>query len=225
MRKRFSICDLRGVNQLPLPWHSRLDPGRGRTYDGEVKRETLYFHKGGPEHTTATLDVAFAALRDRGVGHLVVASGGKTLLAAARALDADGPARVNLVGVTLQQGTWEQYGAPDFDALAQAKALGANVLTCTHALMGNVESAIRDTFGGLPPVELIAHTLYLFSQGTKVAVEIVLSAVDAGLVPPGADVVAVAGTGGGADTALIITAASTVRFFDLRVREILCKPL
>lgn len=91
--------------------------------------------------------------------------------------------------------------------------------------MGNVEAAIRERFGGMPPVELIAHTLYAFSQGTKVAVEIVLSAVDAGLVPAGEDVIAVAGTGGGADTAYIITAASTVSFFDLRVKELLCKPL
>ncbi len=188
------------------------------------RREVVYFAQGGPEHTEETLGIALECLRDRGVSHLVVASGGRTVLSAARMLQDAGADGVTLVGVTLQSGTWGVYGEPDWNALDEAKQLGAKVLTCTHALMGNVETAIRDTFGGIPPVELIAHTLYIFSQGTKVAVEIVLSAVDAGLIPAGVDVVTVAGTGEGADTALLVKGASTVSFFDLRVKELLCKP-
>jgi hypothetical protein len=49
-------------------------------------------------------------------------------------------------------------------------------------------------------------------------------AVDSGLVPSGEDVVAIGGTGSGADTALVVKAANTHRFFDLRVKEILYKP-
>jgi len=48
-------------------------------------------------------------------------------------------------------------------------------------------------------------------------------AADAGLIPID-DVIAVAGTAQGADTAAIIAANSTNRFFDLKVREILAKP-
>ena len=191
---------------------------------GNRKREVVYFERGGPEHTQETLELAIGCLRDSGVSHLVVASGGRTLLTAARMLRDAGMNGVTLVGVTLQSGTWSEYGEPDWARLDEAKELGAVVLTCTHSLMGNVETAIRDKFGGMPPVELIAHTLYVFSQGTKVAVEIVLSAVDAGLLPAGDEVVAVAGTGEGADTALLVKAASTVSFFDLRVKELLCKP-
>ncbi len=201
-----------------------------------ITREVLYFEEGGAQNTDATLSVAVRALEERGVSHLVVASGGDTLLAAAQRLTkagllgSDGSQRssetgVNLVGVTLQSGTWAKYGAPNWTKLDEARGLGAKVLTCTHALMGNVESAIQARFGGMPPVELIAHTFYAFSQGTKVAVEVSMSAVDAGLVPAGETLVAVAGTGGGADTALVIRGASTVDFFELRVKEILCKPL
>ncbi len=190
-----------------------------------ARRETIYFAEGGSQHTAETLEAALRVISDRDVRYLVVASGGGTVLEAAKMLREAGMTGTTLVGVTLQSGTWKEYGEPDWKKLNEAKALGASVLTCTHSLMGNVEAAIRTKFGGMPPVELIAHTLYTFSQGTKVAVEIVLSAVDAGLLPAGEDVVAVAGTGGGADTAYIITAASTVSFFDLRVKELLCKPL
>ena len=49
-------------------------------------------------------------------------------------------------------------------------------------------------------------------------------AADAGLIPS-EDVLAIAGTGRGADTAVIIGANSSNRFFDIKVREILAKPM
>jgi len=58
-----------------------------------------------------------------------------------------------------------------------------------------------------------------------VCVEIVAEACDAGLIPEGIDVVAVAGTGRGADTVAILTARPTDRFFDLRIKQILAKPM
>jgi len=191
----------------------------------DAKREVLYFEEGGAQHTDATLECALSALGDRGLTYLVVASGGDTVVKAVDMLERTRMSGAQVVGVTLQQGTWPKYGEPNWDKLATARKKGAKILTCTHALMGTVESAIREQFGGMPPVELIAHTLYTFSQGTKVVVEITMSAVDAGLVPPGHDVVAVAGSGGGADTACVVKAESTVNFFDLRVKELLCKPL
>ena len=53
----------------------------------------------------------------------------------------------------------------------------------------------------------------------------VLMATDAGLVNYGENVLAVAGSDNGADTALIIKAANAQSFFDLRIQEIICKPL
>jgi hypothetical protein len=61
-------------------------------------------------------------------------------------------------------------------------------------------------------------------EGTKVCVEITLMAADAGLIPVDGDVVAIAGTGRGADTALRIQPVNTSRFFDLKIREIIAKP-
>ncbi|MEM3000311.1 MAG: hypothetical protein QXX34_07300 [Candidatus Bathyarchaeia archaeon] len=87
-----------------------------------------------------------------------------------------------------------------------------------------MERAIYKEFGTLGPLELISNTLRLMGEGTKVCVEITLMAADAGLIPADEDVVAIAGTGNGADTALRIKPANTARFFDLKIKEVIAKP-
>ncbi|NLY83165.1 MAG: hypothetical protein GX084_00915, partial [Acholeplasmataceae bacterium] len=49
-------------------------------------------------------------------------------------------------------------------------------------------------------------------------------ALDAGLIPYGREIIAVGGSGRGADTAVIIVPAHSNHFFDTRVKEIICKP-
>jgi hypothetical protein len=64
----------------------------------------------------------------------------------------------------------------------------------------------------------------MFGQGTKVAIEIALMAADAGLVRTDQDVISVAGTSKGVDTALVLRPANSADFLSLQVREIMCKP-
>ena len=71
----------------------------------------------------------------------------------------------------------------------------------------------------------VANFLRCFSEGYKVCYEIVLMATDAGLLQPGEQVIVIAGTALGADTSLIMQAASTQNLRKLRINEILCKPL
>jgi hypothetical protein len=106
---------------------------------------------------------------------------------------------------------------------ATLRAAGVPLFVGTHALSG-VGRSISAQFGGTTPVELIAHTLRLFGQGMKVCVEIAVMAADAGLIPTDRDIICVGGTGRGADTAVVLRPAHMNRFFDLRIREILCKP-
>ena len=72
-------------------------------------------------------------------------------------------------------------------------------------------------------VERAADTLRLFGQGTKVAVEIAIMAADGGALS-GKDIVSIGGTGHGADTALILKPANQSHLFDMRIREVVCKP-
>jgi hypothetical protein len=99
---------------------------------------------------------------------------------------------------------------------------GVTVVVASHALSG-VERSVAARHSGIYPVLLMADTLKLFGQGTKVAVEVAVMAADAGALS-GADIVAIGGSGRGADTALVLKPAHQNNFFDLRIREIICKP-
>jgi hypothetical protein len=76
-----------------------------------------------------------------------------------------------------------------------------------------------------PPNVIVANILRQFSQGVKVCVEITMMAVDSNVVPSGKQVVAVAGSHAGADTAMVLVAAESCRMRDMKLQEIICKPL
>ncbi len=100
---------------------------------------------------------------------------------------------------------------------------GLQVLTSPHLLAG-IDRALRNKHQGLYPAEIVATTLKIFGQGVKVCVEISVMALDAGLIPYGEEIIAVAGGSRGADTACIISPAHSSEFFDTRVKEIICTP-
>jgi hypothetical protein len=77
----------------------------------------------------------------------------------------------------------------------------------THTFLC-VNCAIQPEFDALFPVGIIAQTLRMFGQDMKVVVEIVAMEADAGAIPVDADVIAIAGSGRGADTAVVITPAN-----------------
>jgi len=155
-----------------------------------------------------------------GIRDIVVAStGGETGAAAAKLFKG-----YNVVVVTHHTG-FSEPGVQELEEENRKQILknGAKIFTGTHAL-SSAERAVRKKFGTQLPLELMANTLRLMGEGTKVCVEIVLMAADAGLIPIDRDVIAVAGTSRGADTALLIKPANASRFFDLKIREIIAKP-
>jgi len=187
-----------------------------------ITRDMMLFEEAGPQNTRTTLEAARTRARELGIRCVVVAtSTGRTALEAADVFAGSG---VSLFGVTLHAGRWKVYCPPEPDTVAKATAKGVKFLTATHLLKGNVEAAIRDKFGGLPPAEVIAHTYYTFCHGMKVAVEVTLMAADAGLISVEDDVIAVAGTGKGADTGIVLKPAFSTEFFSLKVREIIAMP-
>jgi hypothetical protein len=181
--------------------------------------QCLIFTQPGPQNTEATLQAAAKRARELGIEEFVIAtSTGRTALLATRFCVG------KIVGVHLSAGLWKVYVGPDPEIVREAESKGVRFLTATHSLMGGVDTAVQQKFGGTPPADFIAHVLYLFGQGTKVAVEVTLMAADAGLLGMDRDVIAIAGTEQGADTALVIKPAYSHNFFDLRVREVVAKP-
>jgi hypothetical protein len=81
-----------------------------------------------------------------------------------------------------------------------------------------------DKLFGTDVPTVVANFLRCFSEGVKVCYEITMMASDAGLLAPGEKVIAIAGTGKGSDTALVMQAASSRALNRLRVNEIICKP-
>ena len=188
-----------------------------------AKREISYWEKPGPGNTAGTLALAAARARESGLTHVVVASNtGETAKALHQALGSVGGVR--LVCVTHSVG-FQKPGEDEMPAEARRElaAAGVDVLTTTHFFAG-VDRALRFLKGGYHPGEIVAMSLRLMGQGLKVAVEIAVMAADAGLAPAGRELIAVGGTGRGADTAVVIRPAHGQSFFDTRVVEILCLP-
>ena len=180
------------------------------------------FERAGKANTENTIKLATQRRSELGIKHIVVAtSTGETAVKVAEGFKDQ---EVNIVAVTLHAGIWEKYVAPDPDKVKSAEEMGVTFLTCSHSLMGNVGTGIMEKFGGINLTDLIAHTYYTFSQGTKVAVEIVVMAADAGLIPVDQEVISIAGSDTGADTALVIKPAYCTDFFSLRIRELIAKP-
>jgi hypothetical protein len=101
--------------------------------------------------------------------------------------------------------------------------LGGKVLKAT-ILTHSLDTAIAEQFKGSAPTLIIANTLRRLGQGLKVCCEIVMEAVDAGLIPEGEEVVAVGGTARGWDTVALLKSAASKRFLHLSVLEIWAKP-
>lgn len=180
----------------------------------------MYWKSKGPENTDNTIQLALKRARELGIRHVVVASStGKTALKVA-----DAAGDINVCCVTYHVG-FDGPGKERMpaDIKAQLDQRGVKRLTTTHLLAG-VDQAVRNKFGGVYPSEIMAQTLRMLGQGVKVCVEISGMALDAGLIPYGEEIVAIAGSSSGADTAVVIQPAHSNYFFDTKVKEIICKP-
>jgi len=182
--------------------------------------QSVYFPEPGSANTDKTLEIARRRAEELGVETVMVAStSGETGLKAVRAF-----ANYKVVVVTHATG----FQAPDTQELTsqnRAKIVeeGGTILTATH-VFGGVGRAVRRRFNTYQVDEIIAQTLRVFGQGTKVACEIVLMAADAGLIRTDEEIISIGGTANGADTALVVKPAHTHDFFQLKVKEVLCKP-
>lgn len=188
--------------------------------DTELSIPCVYFTNPGGKNSKRTLEIAAKRAEELGIQNVVVASSsGRTGVLAAELFKVE-----NLVIVTHSTGFME----PDYQEFQQEsrtiiEGAGARILTCQHAL-GGVGRAVRKKLGTYELEEIIAYTLRIFGEGTKVAIEITLMAADAGFVSTHEPCIAVGGTARGVDTAILLHPANAQTFFDLRVMEILAKP-
>jgi hypothetical protein len=172
-------------------------------------------------NTKQVLEIAKKALKEKNLKDIIVAStSGDTGLVSAEIFE---EADVNLVVVAHSVG----FKEPNINQFLQnskdrIEKKGGKVIFTTMPFH-TINDAIR-TKMGTSLSTIIADTLRIMGQGTKVCAEIVSIACDAGKIESGKEVIAVAGTGKGADTVLLMKSANSRRFFDLKIIDVLAKP-
>lgn len=182
----------------------------------------MYWEEPGGKNTERTLQRARQKIDNSELKHLVIASNtGETV---EKFFELTNDLQVNVVCVTHHVG-FREPGTDEMEAITrdELQQKGVDLLTTTHALAG-VARSIKNDYGGLYPAEIMAETLRMFGQGVKVCVEISIMALDAGLIPFGQEIVAIGGTGRGADSACIVRPSHSNDVFSTKVREVLCRP-
>jgi hypothetical protein len=201
-----------------------------------IKRQVVYFEKRGKEHTEETLRIALEAAQKRDIDTILVSSTtGYTALKALEIFKDE----VKMIIVTHSTGYRKKGEQMLPDKIREKlEGAGAKVVTCTDVLTGAVSAGLgrqrpvktEPQPGRLPwivppPNVIVANTLRMFSQGVKVCAEIAMMAVDCNALKSGSKVVCVAGSHAGADTAMVLVASESSRIRDMKLSEILCKPL
>ncbi len=184
--------------------------------------EVVYFDKAGSDNTDEALRIAKAYAEKNAIRDLICAS--TTGATGVKLIELFDPEKYNLVVVTHADGFMKKGFQELLLEHKEKIQQKAKILTGTHAFSG-ISRSFRNELKTYTSTEIIARLLRsVFGDGLKVCVEITLMAADAGLISCSNDIIAIAGTGKGADTVALIRPAYTANFLDLRVKQILCKP-
>ncbi len=185
-----------------------------------MESKIVYFDKPGRDNSDAVFEIAKMRAKELGIKTMIVSSTtGETALKAVDALKG-----YKVVIVSHVMGSREPNVNPmPEETMKTVKAKGATIVTAAHAF-GGIDRAMRRSFNMMNLGEEIAMVLRIFGQGMKVVCEICLMAADAGAVRTDEEVISIGGTGRGVDTAVVLSPVNTTEFFNLRVKEILCKP-
>ncbi len=194
-------------------------------------KDIFYFNVCGQINTEKTLELAIHRAKKLNIKKLVVAS--ETGLSALKAVDLLRGSEIDLIVITSAAGTKIEntvigdlnIGIPDQTIWNKLERNGAKIVRATDPLY-NIGAALEHK--GVPTLAtLVRLSLKVISSGTAVCVTATLMATDNGALGEGEEVVAVAGSWVGLDTALVMRATNSVNSLKagaMQIREIICKP-
>jgi hypothetical protein len=197
---------------------------------GESKT-IFYFNVCGQINTEKTLELAIQRTRKLSIKKLVVAS--ETGLSALKAAEMLQDSGINLIVVTSAAGTKIEktvigdlkIGVSDKKIWNHLEKSGVKIVRATDPLY-NIGASLEHN--GVPTLAtLVRICLRMISSGTAVCVTAALMATDNGALVEGEEVVTVAGSWVGLDTALVVRAVNSVNLLKARsiqIKEIICKP-
>ncbi|MBS7655942.1 hypothetical protein KEJ50_05530 [Candidatus Bathyarchaeota archaeon] len=177
----------------------------------KIEKISVYFTEPGPENTDEVIKAVTKRVEEGDVKTVVVAStSGRTGLKFAETLKG----KVKVVVIS------HEKMRPEFKE--NIIKLGGIAVDKTHLPFHK---------GGIRYKDVIRNTFYTLGQGFKVAVEVILIATDKKLIEPYIDVIGVAGSGKGSDTAIVARSTTSKEIFSrnktrkLEVREVIAMPL
>ena len=181
-----------------------------------IEKNIYYFLKPGEDNTDKVIELAKERAKELGIKYVITASStGTTGLKVIRSIKDANIIVVGEEGDEYLEKIWERNSKTLHDlgvkTLRQTGERGKNELIVTNKHK-NVSA------------QLIGDVLGLFSQGIKIGVVISVMAADAGLISTGQDIIAIAGTKSGADTAIVLRPAKMEEFFEIKIKEIICMP-
>jgi hypothetical protein len=183
-----------------------------------MEGKTLYFDSPGKQNTDDTLKLVRDRAEELDIKQLIVATTHGSTALRAEEIFTGLPVEIIAVSICASFDGEGWTMSPEERSLLEVK--GIRVLTSLHALGDDVS----ESFTQSAPNRVVRETLYRFCQGMKVCVEIAVMAADAGILDMNREVISVAGTGEGADTAIVLKPAYARRFNEFEIREILAKP-
>ena len=188
-----------------------------------LQDKVCYFDTKGDQNREDTLKLAVNAANLLNIKNIVLATtSGNTAKLMADSIDHEG---IKITVVTQAFGQKEPNKNPmSIESRQYLIKKGFNICTAAHALSG-AERSLSGSFQGLYPLELIANTLRMLGQGTKVCVEISTMAADAGYIESGEPVIAIGGAGRGADTAVVLRPEVSSNILKTKIDRIICKPI
>lgn len=146
----------------------------------KLEKASIYFTEPGPENTDEVIKAVAKRVEEGDIKTVVVAStSGRTGLKFAEALKN----KAKVIAVS--------YEKMEPELKEKIAKLGGGAADETHLLFH--KRGMDD----------IRNAFYALGQGFKVAVEVILIASDKKLIEPYKDVIAVAGSGEGSDTAIV----------------------
>ncbi|MEM2849681.1 MAG: pyruvate kinase alpha/beta domain-containing protein, partial [Candidatus Bathyarchaeia archaeon] len=172
---------------------------------GKIVREVYYFDEPGAQNTEDVLEAVMKYLKVNEIEYLIIAStSGKTALKFAEALKNK---KIKVICVSEPPSRkifGDQWPCINPETKNKLEALGADVI---DRIPYKFHDSVLELAKWYVPIaeHIVGDTLaFVGGQGLKVAVEAMFMAVQAGCVEPDKEVVAVAGYGGGADTAIVV---------------------
>ncbi len=188
-----------------------------------LKIDLNLFSEKGPENTEECFKAVSDRTRELGLDYVVVATtSGKT---GAEAVKFFSDHDVEIAVVSHQYGFKKdgkiELSEEDREFIENSDNAS---LVITPDVLTRIPKITRGKYGGYNPLDLIADSLRMFSQGMKVCVECVIQAADSGKIPVEEEVAAIAGTGKGADTGIVLKSQHSHNIFEIDIKEILCLP-